>query len=100
MKILPLTLIILLTTGCTSTSNTIGYCKVGTGYKFDEVHVNWADGGDTARLSARFECGVEDGAISYGVAHHSQWETGRPFNDRDEYYKTEVFIDYKFTIWD
>lgn len=100
MNKLILALIILLTTGCTSTSNTLGYCKVGAGYKFDEAYVYWGDGEKNHPVSARFECGVEDGALSYGGAHHSQWKTGAPFNDGYEYYKTEIFIDYKFTIWE
>ena len=80
------------------------YLKVGAGYKFDEQ--------DKVRLqkdnsqifeivnspySARFETGIECGKVTWGISHHSQWTTGAPFNDSGEYYKTEFFIDYKFS---
>ncbi len=92
--IIPLTLITL--SGCTSTGS---YFKVGVGYKLESTEINWEDGsvGDHP-LSARFELGVERGAVSYGISHDSQWVTGKPFNDDMEYSKTELFIDYKFEL--
>lgn len=81
------------------------YLKVGTGYKFAEQNgLNIRVGGETItykldndRISARFEAGVECGRLTWGVAHHSQWFSGYPFNDRWEYHKTEFFVDYKFS---
>jgi len=80
------------------------YFKVGTGYKFDEQTKIRLDR-DNSRVyeianspySARFETGVECGNLTYGLSHHSQWSTGAPFNKTGEYYKTEIFIDYKFS---
>lgn len=78
------------------------YVKVGTGYKFDEqkyVRLNMDDSQiyeiQNSPYSARLEVGIESGALTYGISHHSQWETGFPFNETGEYYKTEVFIDYR-----
>lgn len=80
------------------------YLKVGAGYKFDEqkeIRLQ-QDSGKVYEIanspySARFETGVECGNLTYGISHHSQWATGIPFNDTGEYYKTEFFIDYKFS---
>jgi len=77
------------------------FAKVGAGYKFDEndkFSVNGVsyDTDYHSPYSARFEVGVECDTISYGVAHHSQWTEGAPFNDNPEFSKTEIFIDYKF----
>lgn len=78
------------------------YLKVGTGYKFDEQDkinfegVNY-DYINVSPYSARIETGVECGNLTYGISHHSQWATGFPFNETGEYYKTELFIDYKFS---
>lgn len=80
------------------------YLKVGAGYKFDEQKKVRLEMDSTkiyeiqnSPYSARFETGVECGNISYGISHHSQWATGAPFNSEGEYYKTEFFIDYKFS---
>lgn len=80
------------------------YIKAGAGYKFDEqkeIRLQ-RDNGKVYEIanspySARFEGGFECGNLTMGVAHHSQWATGAPFNDAGEYYKTEFFIDYKFS---
>jgi hypothetical protein len=79
--------------GCSTT-----YVKVGAGYKLQESDIDWRDGSDNHPVSARVEVYKKQGALSYGVAHHSQWLQGRPFNDGLEYSKTEVFIDYTFSL--
>lgn len=80
------------------------YLKIGAGDKFDEQKKVRLEMDNTkiyeiqnSPYSARFETGVECGNISYGISHHSQWATGAPFNSEGEYYKTEFFIDYKFS---
>jgi hypothetical protein len=80
------------------------YATVGAGYKFKESTKITVGGIDyevdaQSPYSARLELGIECGNITYGVAHHSQWLTGAPFNDKREYSKTEIFIDYTF-YWD
>ncbi len=83
------------------------YVKIGAGYKFNEPStlatyvdgVRYTDGVDFGGpITSRIEIGVETGNVSFGISHHSQWLEGWPINDKDEYYKTEVFIDYKFTF--
>lgn len=80
------------------------YLKVGAGYKYHEpdsakiddidVHLDYGNA-----LSARIELTFEvDKKWSFGIAHHSQWFDGWPVNDKYEYFKTEVFIDYKFSL--
>ena len=94
MKLLALALLI---SGCTSTSTT--YCKIGVGYELHATEITWGDGSpNDSDITARFACGIEDGNISYGLFHSSQYLTGRPFNNDSEYEKTELFIDYKFTL--
>src|SRR6187431_2510756 len=81
------------------------YVKVGTGYKIQEPdervivfmgqeYISQANYG--SKVTARFEAGIEKGALTFGVAHHSQWLDGAPFNKDVEYFKTELFIDYKW----
>jgi hypothetical protein len=79
------------------------YVKVGAGYKIAENDKITFNGKDyeidhTHPISARFEIAKECGNVSFGVAHHSQWATGAPFNDKKEYQKTEFFVDYKFSL--
>lgn len=83
----------LLLTGCSST-----YVKVGTGYKLQESNIDWRDGSNNHPVSARVEVFKQRGQVTYGVAHHSQWLQGEPFNDGLEYSKTEIFIDYTFEL--
>lgn len=79
------------------------YLKIGVGYKFHEPgyttiyseSVKLAYG---ANPTARIELGCELGNLTYGVSHHSQWLDGAPFNNKSEYYKTELFVDYKVTF--
>ena len=87
-----LLLLALLTVGCSHTP----YVKVGTGYKIQETEFTNLQTGENVndKVSARIEMGLEYGAITYGISHHSQWFSGAPFNNNMEYSKTEVFIDY------
>lgn len=79
------------------------YIKVGAGYKFEETDLLKDERtGRTMDIisdpySARIESGVDCGNVTWGIAHHSQWRTGAPFNDKGELSKTELFIDYKFS---
>lgn len=83
----------LLLAGCSSTP----YVKIGAGYKVQEIDIKFKDGSATHPISARIEAGIKQGDWTYGVSHHSQWFTGKPFNDNMEYSKTELFVDY---IWE
>ena len=76
------------------------YFKIGAGYKFDEQEAMSTYSGEEMNnpISARIELGMESGGFSYGLSHHSQWLTGVPIDNEWEYSKTEVFIDYKFTL--
>lgn len=88
----------LLLSGC---AGHVPYAKIGAGYKFHEAEMKWLKGGviaDSSPISARGEIGLECEAWSYGVSHHSQWFSGYPFNANGEYYKTELFVDYKITF--
>lgn len=79
------------------------YIVIGSGYKFDydkqitdkDNNVIFTD--HRSPYSARMELGVDCGNLRYGISHHSQWSTGFPFNNIKEPYKTEFFIDYKFS---
>jgi hypothetical protein len=82
-----------LLSGCSTT-----YLKVGAGYKFRESDIDWRDGSTSHPVSARVELYQTHGAVSYGIAHHSQWLQGWPLNDDLEYGKTELFIDYTFEL--
>lgn len=79
------------------------YLKVGTGYKFMENHLVFSDGTDNQNnkysISARIEFGYRlSENVTVGIAHHSQWLVGWPINDKKEYSKTEIFIDYTFEL--
>lgn len=81
----------LICTGCASTCT--NYAKVGAGYKFRETKIV----GETYKespLSARLEVGKNCNSYTYGVSHHSQWLVGKPIDNKTEYAKTEVFVDY------
>jgi hypothetical protein len=81
------------------------YFKVGAGYQFLRTEsLIMQDGSKqqlahTSPISARIELGVQKGNLSYGIAHHSNWFAGWPVNNDPEFDKSEVFIDYKFTLW-
>jgi len=78
------------------------YLKVGLGYKFSEQDgIRFGNDPHEYRLenepiSARGEVGFQNGCVSFGISHHSQWAAGWPFNDKWEYHKTELFIDFTF----
>ena len=80
------------------------YIKIGTGYKLIETDHIVRNSGEKVyfntggKISARIEIGVEQGNWTYGFSHHSQWAAGFPFNDGDEPQKTELFIDYEWTL--
>lgn len=94
MKITLIALSILLT-GCAQMGEP--YLKAGLGYKFRETNIDFTrNNGDTSnsKITARFELGYELDNITYGVSHHSQPLVGWPTDNRDEYAKTEFFVDY------
>ena len=96
-----ITMVFLLIASHAKASCDTAFAKVGAGYKFNEQKEFVYDGQsfefyNVSPYSARFEIGVECENLTYGIAHHSQWATGAPFNNKGEYYKTEIFIDYKF----
>lgn len=81
------------------------YIKIGSGYKLIETdHIVRTTGEKVyfntgGKLSARIEIGKESGNWSYGISHHSQWFSGFPVSeDGNEYQKTELFVDYKWTL--
>lgn len=80
------------------------FIKVGTGYKIDQPTFFNYEGKrydlptpESDKYTARIESGISCGKWTYGIAHHSQWLRGAPFNDLGEEYKTEIYIDYKFS---
>lgn len=86
---------VILAFGC---ANKNTYFKVGSGYKFAETEINYYDGSRNHPISARFELGIEEGNLTYGISHDSQWFQGFPFNNKMEYGKSEIFVDYKFEL--
>lgn len=55
----------------------------------------------TARLALfyRFNDVLFKGdSLDLGADHHSQYSENAPFNDRGEYAKTEIFVDYTFSL--
>lgn len=80
------------------------YLYIGTGYKFTEPD-RFTIAGEEVKmdfghaLSAIVELGYEsDTGWRFGIAHHSQWLSGKPFNNDNEYYKNEIFIGKKWTF--
>ena len=82
MKKLAAALILL--TSFTASSN--AYLTVGVGYKFQESQLHYFDDNGQRYewndpYSARIEVGYNyNENIKFGVSHHSQWATGKPFN--------------------
>ncbi len=80
------------------------YIKIGSGYKLIETEYVKLDDGSRVdiatggKISARIEIGKESGNWSYGLAHQSQWFAGFPFDKDEETEKSEIFIDYKWTL--
>jgi hypothetical protein len=86
------------------------YFKAGAGYKFHEMDsiVFYDTEGkplqtvkfDSEPISARFELAADCDRVVFGVSHHSQYASGWPANEKGEYFKTEIFIDIKFDVWE
>lgn len=74
------------------------YAKVGLGYKFNESEVRWDGGATNKPISARIEIGTKYKNFTFGYSHHSNLQTGFPFNDDREYFKDEFFIDYEIKL--
>jgi len=74
------------------------YAKVGLGYKFNESEVRWDGGATNKPISARIEIGTKYKNFTFGYSHHSNLQTGFPFNDDREYFKDEFFIDYEVKL--
>jgi hypothetical protein len=77
------------------------YIAVGAGWKFHEAKIYYHGKQYNDPISARIEISYEYSKhITFGVSHHSQWLTGFPVNTDKEPAKTELFIDYTFSISD
>lgn len=74
------------------------YAKVGLSYKFNEAEVRWDGGATNKPIGARFEIGTKYKNFTFGYSHHSNLQTGFPFNDDREYFKDEFFIDYEIKL--
>lgn len=74
------------------------YAKVGLSYKFNEAEVLWDGGATNKPIGARFEIGTKYKNFTFGYSHHSNLQTGFPFNDDREYFKDEFFIDYEIKL--
>lgn len=90
-------LLIALLVSCVPVHADSVYLKVGVGYKVDEfqIYLNKEQAWFDDPVTARGELGYRKGSLSFGVSHDSQYLTGWPFNDRSEYYKTELFLDWQ-----
>ena len=73
------------------------YGYVGAGYKVDEF--TWNDQPFGRNPTARFGIYGKWGKVKAGIDHHSQWRDGAPFNERQEYHKTELFVDYELCLY-
>jgi hypothetical protein len=81
------------------------HVTIGAGYKFIETKLKLTTDGVTRDfnepISARIEVYYQySKSVTFGISHHSQWLTGFPFDDLNEYSKTEIFIDYTFSLGD
>lgn len=77
------------------------YVSVGAAYKFNETYIVGFEGTQINTAdTAQFEVGVQEGNLSYGFRHVSNWSKGWPVNDEDEYVKDELFIEYRFNLSD
>jgi len=84
---------------CLLTSCAAPTYSVGVGYKVQELELTYNKERINHPVTARLKMYWEyEEKLVYGVEHHSQWLTGQPFNDKKEYSKTEVFIDWKFKL--
>jgi len=109
MKALLLTALLAVTTNVSATEFNVDeflsktYVTVGAGYKFDEAEFKFMKNGErvksNAPISARIEVGYYyNKSVKFGISHHSQWLSGWPINGDKEPSKTEIFIDYTFTL--
>ena len=76
------------------------YADIKVGYKIEEPDYVVYNGEKLnvsfgAKETSVLELGFEKDNFSFGVKHDSQWFSGSPFNEDEEYYKTEIFIGYK-----
>ena len=81
------------------------YVTIGAGYKFQETNLKLTRNGVkkdwNEPVSARIEIYYQYSKnVTFGISHHSQWLTGFPFDDDSEYSKTELFVDYTFSLGD
>lgn len=74
------------------------YVKAGIGLKIQETDIKWYDGSSNHPVAARLEAGKRMGSWTYGISHTSQWFTGWPVNNNNEYQKTELFLDYEWNL--
>jgi len=78
--------------------------KIGAGYKFSETKDTFDSDGKLVfsggrSPSARIDVyGKWSNGVSIGIGHQSNYRDGVPFNDRPEYHKTEIFIDFERCI--
>ena len=58
--------------------------------------LEWDDGGGVgAYFAIRNEW---DNGVFIQLSHYSQWDVGKPFNDRDESSLTHVGVGYRFKL--
>lgn len=75
------------------------HVRVGVAHKIQETRLSF--GGVpmrkalTARLGFwyRFNNVTDNCYVDIGIDHHSQYTENAPFNKREEYHKTELFLD-------
>jgi hypothetical protein len=84
----------LVMSGCASTC--FDYAKVGVGYKLYETKMVFDGKEFNDPITARLELGTQCDAYSFGYSHHSHYMTGFPFNNKSEYTRDEVFVDYMY----
>ena len=76
------------------------YITLGVAHKFQETKLIDKYGKlmrvrPTARIEVFYQYSK---CLTFGISHHSQWFENWPINDRFEYSKTELFIDYTFSV--
>ena len=78
--------------------------RIGISYKLKEnvIYFSRTDGTRSdvsspigARIGLWYQYSTN---VTIGIDHHSQWFQGFPFNNEGEYSKTELFVDYTFSI--
>lgn len=74
------------------------YLAVGAGYKLEEHRIVHNGEAINDPITARIEVGYQLDGWSAGVTHRSQWFSGWPVNDSEEYNVTELFIEYRW-VW-